>query len=177
MTRCWERRVSAYHLIVHRPSKLYGIKRVSPDTWWIRTIAGRATSAHHRPDTDRDKSCHKFPSTIPLIRSPPAAWCICARTIAQLKKPRVGQTLFVAVDGHAGSGKTTLGTWLAEKLDAPLIQTDDFKLGIIAPNRAQLIEKVFAPIRDGATTLSYPRSRWWDSIDLEPVRTCPWVRS
>jgi hypothetical protein len=78
------------------------------------------------------------------------------------KKPKVGQTIFIAVDGHGGSGKSTLAKWLSEQVNAQVIRTDDFASWDNPPNWWPLvIERVFLPIKNGAKTLSYSRSKWW----------------
>ncbi len=38
--------------------------------------------------------------------------------ILKTKEPKVDNTLFIAVDGHGGSGKTTFAKLLAERLEA-----------------------------------------------------------
>ena len=92
------------------------------------------------------------------------------RKVLATKKPKVGQTLFIAVDGHGGSGKSTLATWLAEKIPAQVVQQDDFASGDNPLNWWPLvIERVFAPIQNRARTLSYPRSKWWENHYPEPV--------
>lgn len=90
--------------------------------------------------------------------------------ILATKQPKVGNTLFIAVDGHGGSGKSTLARLLADKLGASLIQTDDFARWDNPLNWWPLvIERVFEPIKAGAKTLSYPRSKWWENHYPEPV--------
>ncbi|QQS15409.1 MAG: (d)CMP kinase [Candidatus Moraniibacteriota bacterium] len=86
------------------------------------------------------------------------------------KEAKVGDTIFIAVDGHGGSGKSTFAKWLSEELDAQIIQTDDFASWDNPLNWWPLvIEKVFDPIKKGARTLSYPRSSWWENHHPEPV--------
>lgn len=80
------------------------------------------------------------------------------------KQPKVGKTLFIAIDGRGGSGKSTLAEWLSEKLDAQLVRTDDFASWDNPFDWWPLaIERVFQPIRNGAKTLDYPRSKWWEN--------------
>jgi uridine kinase len=88
--------------------------------------------------------------------------------------PKVGDIVFVAVEGHGGSGKSTLAKLLSEQLNAEVIHTDDFA-GWDNPKNwwPQIIERVFDPIKDGATTLSYPRSKWWEDHKPEPVVNQP----
>jgi uridine kinase len=94
--------------------------------------------------------------------------------LLQDKSPKVGKTTFIAVDGHGGSGKSSLAQLLAEKLYAEIIHTDDFASW---DNPTEwhpiLTEKVFLPIQRGATTLSYERSKWWDNHHPEPVQNQP----
>jgi uridine kinase len=86
------------------------------------------------------------------------------------RQPKVGNTKFIAVDGHGGSGKSSLADLLAMKLNAQLIHTDDFASWENPLNWWPLvIERVFDPIQAGAKTLSYPRSKWWPDHHPEPV--------
>lgn len=89
-------------------------------------------------------------------------------------KPKVGNTAFIAVDGHGGSGKSTFAQLLSEKLEAQLIRTDDFA-GWDNPLNwwPFVIERVFEPIKNGVKTLSYPRSKWWENHYPEPVTDQP----
>ncbi len=88
--------------------------------------------------------------------------------------PKVGNTRFIAVDGHGGSGKSTLAEMLAQKFNAEIIHTDDFA-GWNNPENwwPLVIERIFKPIKNGATTLSYPRSKWWKTHNPEPVINQP----
>jgi uridine kinase len=83
---------------------------------------------------------------------------------------KVGNTRFIGIDGHGGSGKSTLAGLLAERLQAEVIRTDDFA-GWDNPENwwPLVIERVFEPIKNGAKTLSYPRSKWWETHEPEPV--------
>jgi len=77
---------------------------------------------------------------------------------------------FIVIDGHGGSGKSTLAEELAKELNAEIIHTDDFASFDNWSNWWPLIiEQVFKPIQDGATKLNYPRSKWWDDHEPEPV--------
>jgi uridine kinase len=90
--------------------------------------------------------------------------------ILQAKPQRVGHVKFIAVDGHGGSGKSSLANWLAKKLNAEIIHTDDIAGWDNPLNWWPLvIEQVFEPIQAGAKTLSYPRSKGWENHHLEPV--------
>lgn len=86
------------------------------------------------------------------------------------RHPKVGKTVFIAVDGRGGSGKSALAKWLGEQLSAQIVRTDDFASW---DNPLDwwplLIERVFQPIKNGATTLNYPRSEWWENHHPEPA--------
>lgn len=84
--------------------------------------------------------------------------------------PKVDNVRFIAVDGHGGSGKSTLAELLGKQLNAAIIHTDDFA-GWDNPEDwwPLVIERVFEPIKNGATKLSYPRSKWWETHNPEPV--------
>lgn len=76
-----------------------------------------------------------------------------AETAARLRAlpPSCGATRLVAVDGHAGSGKTTFADFLAGALDgAPVVHLDDLAtheepFGWVT----QLMEGVVCPLRQG----------------------------
>ncbi len=86
----------------------------------------------------------------------------------------VGSTLFIAVDGHGGSGKSTFAKFLAEKFQAEIVQTDYFASWDNPLNWWPLvIQYVFEPIKNGAATLNYPRSNWASGQNLEPVTDQP----
>lgn len=84
--------------------------------------------------------------------------------------PKVGNTRFIAIDGHGGSGKSSLADLLAKRFNAEIIHTDDFA-GWDNPDNwwPLVIERVFEPIKSGALTLNYPRSKWWETHNPEPV--------
>jgi uridine kinase len=84
--------------------------------------------------------------------------------------PKTGKIRLVAIDGHGGSGKSTLAKLLAEHFNAEIIHTDDFA-GWDNPENwwPLVIERVFEPITNGATTLSYPRSKCCETHNPEPV--------
>lgn len=80
----------------------------------------------------------------------------------------------IAIDGHGGSGKSTLANLLSEKLNAEIIHTDDFAGWDNPLNWWPLvIERVFEPIKNGAKLLNYPRSKWWEMHNPEPVVNQP----
>lgn len=87
---------------------------------------------------------------------------------------KIGNTQFIAIDGHGGSGKSTLSEILAKKFGAEIIHTDDFA-GWDNPENwwPLVIERIFEPIKNGATILSYPRSKWWETHNPEPVANQP----
>jgi uridine kinase len=92
------------------------------------------------------------------------------RHILSSTKPKVKNTIFIAVDGHGGSGKSTLAKWLSEKLNASIVRTDDFASWENPFNWwPRVIELVFEPIENGATLLNYPSSKWWVNHHPEPV--------
>ena len=80
----------------------------------------------------------------------------------------------IAIDGHGGSGKSTLATLLSEKLNAGIIHTDDFAGWENPLNWWPLVvERVFEPIKNGEKLLNYPRSKWWETHNPEPVVNQP----
>ncbi|MBU6323181.1 MAG: hypothetical protein KGI41_01635 [Patescibacteria group bacterium] len=86
------------------------------------------------------------------------------------KSPKVGNVLFIAIDGHGGSGKSTFAGLLSEVLNAEVIRQDDFASWDNPLNWWPIIiERVFEPIMAGATNISYPRSKWWPNHKPEPV--------
>jgi uridine kinase len=90
------------------------------------------------------------------------------REILRYRHPKIGNTLFIAVDGRGGSGKSTLAKYLSEKLKAEVVRTDDFASW---ENPFDwwplLIEQVFQPIQSGTRTLHYPRVSGWDNLHSE----------
>ena len=93
------------------------------------------------------------------------------RALLDTVEPPAGLPVkIVAVDGHGGSGKSTLAALLAPELDAEIVRTDDFA-SWDEPTEwwPALVERVLEPIRAGAETLSYPRSKWWPDHHPEPV--------
>ena len=81
---------------------------------------------------------------------------------------------FIAIGGHGGSGKSTLAELLSKKLGAEIIHTDDFASWDNPVDWWPLvIDRIFMPIENGAKTLSYPRSKWWENHFPEPVAGQP----
>lgn len=86
------------------------------------------------------------------------------------KKPKVGNTLFIGIDGRGGSGKSTLAEYLSGLLGAEIIHTDDFASWDNPLEWWKLLEpNIFLPIKNGAKTLSYDRSQWWENPDQARV--------
>jgi uridine kinase len=91
------------------------------------------------------------------------------RDMLRSKHPRVGDTIFIAVDGRGGSGKSTLAKYVAENLNAQIVPTDDFATWENPFGWwPLLIEQVFRPIQNGRRTLQYGRTSWPDDHHLEP---------
>lgn len=90
--------------------------------------------------------------------------------LLEKRQPKVGETKFIAIDGHGGSGKSSLARLLSKRLDAQVIMTDDFASWDNPLDWWPLLpKKVFEPIAEGAKTLSYSRSSWWDNHHPKPV--------
>lgn len=88
--------------------------------------------------------------------------------------PKVGNVRFIAIDGHGGSGKSTLAEMLAKQFSAEIIHTDDFAEWDNPENWWPLvIERIFEPIKNRANSLNYPRSKWWETHNPEPVINQP----
>ena len=83
---------------------------------------------------------------------------------------KVDGTLFVAVDGHGGSGKTTFASKLSEVLGAEVVHVDDFASYIQSTDLAEsIIKTVFEPISRGSSSLTYTPYQFWDNHRPEPV--------
>jgi uridine kinase len=90
------------------------------------------------------------------------------------RQPKAGGTKIIGIDGHGGSGKSTLAELLARQLSAEILHTDDFASWDNPKNWwPELIERALEPIAAGATTLSYPRSKWWPDHHPKPVVSQP----
>jgi uridine kinase len=85
--------------------------------------------------------------------------------------PKAGMTRIIGIDGHGGSGKTTLAGKLARTLRAETIHTDDFASWDNPKDWwPLLIAQVLDPIARGVTMLNYHRSQWWEGHEREPIR-------
>ncbi len=82
--------------------------------------------------------------------------------------------LFIAVDGHGGSGKSTIANYLSEKLNIEVIHNDDFASWDNPRDWWKvIIKKVFRPIKNGDNLLNYTRSKWWENHNPKPVINQP----
>lgn len=91
-------------------------------------------------------------------------------SVLEQRPRKAGLTKVIGIDGHGGSGKTTLAAHLGERLGAEIVHTDDFASWDNPKDWWPLvIGRIFEPLRSGARTLSYPRSQWWPEHEPEPV--------
>lgn len=90
---------------------------------------------------------------------------------------RAGGTRVVAVDGPAGSGKTTFAARLSAALDAPVVHLDDLIPGWTGLDQAaaRLLEWILAPLAAGEPA-RYRRFDWdrgeyaeWHDVSAPPV--------
>ena len=95
----------------------------------------------------------------------------------RLTKPRARATTIVAIDGPAGSGKTTLAGRLAARLAAPVVHMDDLYPGWdgLAEAAARIAEQVLVPLGEGRPA-SFRRYDWdrgeyadWVDVPEAPV--------
>jgi len=83
-------------------------------------------------------------------------------------------SIFISIDGHGGSGKSSLAKKLAESLKAEIIHIDDFTgLGANTDWYKTLINKVIEPSQSGSKFLSYTRAKWWPEHTPKPVKDQP----
>lgn len=83
----------------------------------------------------------------------------------------------VGVSGYGGSGKTTLATALAQRLDAPVVSIDDFGTAAVwqrsadwnGIDRARLVRQVLAPVASGRSEITYDRCDDWERWTTRPV--------
>ena len=82
--------------------------------------------------------------------------------------------VFISVDGHGGSGKSTFAQKLAHQLGAQVIHIDDFTGQDAADDwYKSLLTNVIEPALAGAVTLSYSRAKWWPEHHPDPVVNQP----
>jgi uridine kinase len=91
------------------------------------------------------------------------------------KAPAGVRTRIVAIDGPGGSGKSTLAAWLAARLDAQVIHTDDFAAWDDPVDWwPRLIELALEPLAAGRRA-RYDPTRWGgaerERIVIEPLGT------
>ncbi len=89
--------------------------------------------------------------------------------LARAASPTVGTTVVVAVDGRSGSGKTLLGTAVAEALGCPVVHLDEIYPGWdgLEAGVALATTHVLEPLARGEQA-AYPR---WDWMRSRPGRT------
>ncbi len=88
------------------------------------------------------------------------------------RAPAGVRTRIVAVDGPGGAGKTTLALWLAEQLDAQVIQTDDFASWENPIDWwPRLLELALEPLAAGEPASYEPTS--WGGEERAPVQIEP----
>ncbi len=94
------------------------------------------------------------------VQVPPATVAAIA-ALARERGPRCGTTTVVAVDGPAGSGKTTLAGALVAATGAQLVHMDDLYLGWsgLAASADRLREEILAPLWLGRV-VRYRRYDW-----------------
>ena len=95
-----------------------------------------------------------------------------------LQAPPVGATRIVAVDGRAGSGKSSLARRLAERTGATLVHTDDFAAwDNLAGWWPRFDAEVVLPLLDGRD--AHFQVRDWEGDEfgrtVGPWKTAPWT--
>ena len=97
--------------------------------------------------------------------------------LAAARSPTLGEGRLVCVDGPAGSGKTTLGTELAQRTGAQLIHTDDLMSGWrdLAGVRRQL-QPLCEELAAGRAA-TYEHYDWLAGryTHFVPVPSAPWL--
>ena len=88
---------------------------------------------------------------------------------ARAASPVAGRTVVVAIDGRSGSGKTLLGTAVADTLGCPVVHLDAIYPGWdgLAAGVALVTDHVLEPVARGEHA-AYPR---WDWMRSRPGRT------
>ena len=83
--------------------------------------------------------------------------------------PVAGATVVVAIDGRSGSGKTVLGTAVADALGCPIVHLDDIFPGWdgLSAGVHPVTEQVLEPLARGGSA-AYRR---WDWMRSRPGRT------
>src|SRR5215212_5571040 len=92
--------------------------------------------------------------------------------ISRCAAPAGVQTRLIAIDGPGGAGKSTLADWLAPRLDAPVIHTDDFASWEDPLDWwPRLIELALEPLAAGRPARFEP-TRWGGDV-REPIAVEP----
>ncbi len=95
------------------------------------------------------------------------------RSIRDSRAPKGIRWRVVAVDGHGGSGKSSLAAWLADALDAPVVHTDDFASWDNPIDWwPALLETVLRPLAEGQPARYVPNSWGGPSrseVTIEPT--------
>jgi uridine kinase len=93
-----------------------------------------------------------------------------------LARPPVDGIRLVGVDGPSGAGKSTIARRLAELLDAPIVELDDFvSWDSFAGWWPRFDAQVLSPLRHGSDAV-YQARDWtdWYGSSLGPWKTVPW---
>ena len=94
------------------------------------------------------------------------------QAIRSSRPPEGVKTRIVAVDGPGGAGKSSLARWLAPRLDAEVVPTDDFASWDNPVDWwPQLLELVLKPLAAGDRASYQPTS--WDGNERGPVGVEP----
>jgi uridine kinase len=90
-----------------------------------------------------------------------------ATALAGVQAPAGVQTLIVAVDGCGGAGKSTFAARLGERLDAPVVSTDEFASWSHPLDwYPRVISELLMPLADGRAA-TYRRSEWGGGESVE----------
>jgi uridine kinase len=94
------------------------------------------------------------------------------RAVTEARAPAGVMTRLIAIDGPGGAGKTTLATWLAKELHAPIVRTDDFASWDNPLDWwPSLLERVLKPLAAGEAAHYQPTS-WTgekrDAVVIDP---------
>ena len=112
----------------------------------------------------------------PDLRGAPAdpAQVRAVAAAARAASPVAGTTVVVSLDGRSGSGKTVLGTAVADALECPVVHLDDVFPGWdgLAAGVRLVTEHVLAPLTRGAQP-AYPTWDWQRSRPGPVVRVEP----